>query len=592
MAKELLTAEQSLELLELEEKEIELQLALLEAEESANGVREAITEDAKRQAIVNAYPLKQFVYDTFPVIEQGRQFKDNWHIDVICQLLQAVILGEVRNFLINQPRRTMKSLLTCVMFPAWVWTFLPHLRFLYTSYSADFAGRDNQATYDLIMSHYYQQRWGSNFYFTTEKLTKKISNSRGGFRQVFKIGKGTGSGGDFVIADDPNSVDEVESDTILDKTNLGWNEVSYHNVTDRNTAVRGIVQQRTGVNDLTGNILEDEELRKLYQVLCLPMKYESDHPNCNSPANPLYLGKVSDYDKLANPNLVVGEPKLWIDPRDLKASEYENTWYREWYRINFTEKGLVSKGEDQLLWETYIDAETVATEIAHLKVHGESSQFQQRPTPRGGNFFNTETFKLVKLESINLNNLIYIRYWDMAGTTGGGDWTVGTLVARTLTRPYKFYIIDMFRAQLAYNERMEAVKRISAEDMENYILSKDNCEYTIGIEREGGRSGKDISSIEKEELSGYDVWLDFKQVSKHSRAKITKGFAEGGKIEVVSNPIWTPIFMKRLAKYKPPEPGKKTRSQKDDEIDTIGAAIYNLSFIQLQSKRGSRNSYM
>jgi len=780
-----------------------------------------------------------------------------------------VILGEVRNFLINQPRRTMKSLLTCVMFPCWVWTFLPHLQFLYTSYSAAFAGRDNEKCYELIQSVYYQQKWGNTFEFTTAQLKKSLKNSRGGFRQVFKIGKGTGNGGDFVIADDPNSIDEIESDLILKKTNLGWNEVSYHNVANRNTAVRGIVQQRTGVEDLTGNILEDSQLRELYQVLCLPMKYESDHPNRNSAEKPLRLGKVSTFDKTTNPNLIVGEEKIWIDPRDLDAPNFQNVWYQEWYRINFREKGLESKGDGQLLWESYLPLEVVESDIAHLKVHGESSQYQQRPTPRGGQFFNSELFKIVEPSMIDMNNMRLMRYWDkagcfpantlittikgetpiqdvkvgdlvltrngykkvqwsgitkfvdkltvarfdngtelkatanhkiwtenrswvrldsltpcdkivsvenyqrsekcqnqeieeqkdyptpklltltelligddrvndiskqcdgikqvrniiqnpytkpfgdfimeksqkdftfitktMIGTTmtsptlnalpevsitknilingkhqntknylpqfnilqlkhqtkqelkeilfvnkktveknlqvevfsksnfvrpivqvgqdtpkksipvydltvedeheffangilvhnsdGKGDWTVGTLMARTKTRPFQFYIVDMHRVQLSYFDRMAEMKRIAKQDMENYVLSKSNCDYTIGIEREGGSSGKDVSLIEKEELIGYDVWIDYKKVSKESRGSIVRQRSEGGYIKVVENHVWNKIFLKRLEKYDP-----KKANQKDDEIDTIGGCLYYLAFMLIQ-QYSSSDSY-
>lgn len=834
-------------------------------------VSQVIDDKARRQATITAYPFKQFIVDTFPVIEQGREFQDNWHIDIISELLQAVILGEVRNFLINQPRRTMKSLLTCVMFPCWVWTFLPHLQFLYTSYSAAFAGRDNEKCYELIQSAYYQQKWGNTFEFTTAQLKKSLKNSRGGFRQVFKIGKGTGNGGDFVIADDPNSIDEIESDLILKKTNLGWNEVSYHNVANRNTAVRGIVQQRTGVEDLTGNILEDSQLRELYQVLCLPMKYESDHPNRNSAEKPLRLGKVSIFDKTTNPNLIVGEDKLWIDPRDLDAPNFQNVWYQEWYRINFREKGLESKGDGQLLWESYLPLEVVESDIAHLKVHGESSQYQQRPTPRGGQFFNSELFKIVEPSTIDMNNMRLMRYWDKAGcfpantlittnngkipiqdvkigdlvltrkgykkvqwsgiskyvdrltvakfdngielkatadhriwtnnrgwvrldslrsydnivsenqylgenecqlseqkaqkdlltpklltltellihadpekdilkqcdgiklqkniiptrcivpfgdfttekyqkattfitktmigtittsqilsallkvniikniqingklqntdncltvcdqkpqkhqknggnhdhliltnancaeqnfkaeawtlnefafanqnaptkldtkrripvydltvedeheffangilvhnSDGKGDWTVGTLMARTKTRPFQFHIVDMHRVQLSYFDRMAEMKKIAKQDMENYVLSKTNCDYTIGIEREGGSSGKDVSLIEKEELIGYDVWIDYKKVSKETRAKIVKQRSEGGYIKVFNNHVWNKIFLKRLEKYDP-----KKANQKDDEIDTIGGCLYYLAFMLIQ-QYGSSDSY-
>jgi len=583
-----LTPEAQLQLLELQDLELQLEQEerrrRLESETKDTAIISSV--EAKHKAFVAAYPFRDFVQESFQIIEPSREFYYNWHIDIIAELLQAVVLGDVRNFIINQPRRTMKSLLSCVMFPCWVWTFLPHLRFLYTSYSKEFAKRDNKACQDLINSDWYQQRFGHVFTLTTQRA-ELIKNNRGGSRIIFRIGKGVGTGGDFVFADDPNDVEETESETTLEKTNRGYKEVSSQNVQDRRTAARGIVQQRTAPNDLTGHINEDTELKALFDArLCLPNRFEEDHPDINTLENPLRLGRVTEFDKAAEPSLIVGEEKIWIDPRLKNAEDLQNNWYKNWYRKNITEKGINQKGEGALLWPDYLtEKETVVAETL-LGNYGTSAQMQQRPVRRGGNFFNSAHFTEIDLASINLNNLVLMRYWDMAGTDNDGDWTVGTLMARTKTRPYKFYILDMFRDQISYLKRMEELKRISREDIENYVLTKQNCDYTVGIEREGGRSGKDISFIEKEELIGFDVWMDFKQVSKESRAKIVRQRAESGYLSVVKNPVWNKIFFKRLEKYDP-----RLKKAKDDEIDTLGGCLYFLAFMNIQQSGSTGGHY-
>lgn len=560
--------------LELQKRKIQAKRRRLELEAQEKEEKAAQTQiQTNNQAFINAYPFHQFVEEGFRVLEQGRTFRDNWHISIICLVLQATLVLDIRNVIINIPRRTMKSLLACVLFPAYVWTILASTRFLYTSYSAEFAGRDNQKTLQLIDSEWYQQTFGNLFHIRQRQEKKKLTNDKGGFRVVFKIGKGTGEGGDFVIADDPNSIDEVESEVILNKTNQGWNEISAHNVADRSTARRIIIQQRTESNDLTGHITDDEELSKLYQVLCLAMKYESDNPLANTPSRPLRLGLVTEHEASTNPNLTVGEEKLWIDPRDTRATIFDNTWYREWYKEHFEGKGLVSKGEGQLLWESYLTEEIVAHDVAHLKAHGEHSQFQQRPVRRGGNFFNSAHFEEVPDYKLPRKGLILTRVWDKAGTDGAGDWTIGMLIARTKSRPHNFYILDMWFDQVSYHERMEKMKELAQSDYEEYIQpyeeDDDFNEYFVTIEKEGNSSGSDVALLEKEEIGGdFEVRFVNPRVKKAVRAKPAKLISEQGRIKVKKGAIWLGRFFSRLLKFDP----KKER-QKDDEIDTMAHGI-------------------
>jgi len=42
---------------------------------------------------------------------QSQTCPSNWHIDLLCEYLEAVTAGEIRQLLINKPPRSMKSLL-------------------------------------------------------------------------------------------------------------------------------------------------------------------------------------------------------------------------------------------------------------------------------------------------------------------------------------------------------------------------------------------------------------------------------------------------------------------------------------------------
>lgn len=534
------------------------------------GQQPAIKILPNHQAYISAFPLRQFIYDVFSILEPGREYKDNWHIDAITELLQAATVGDVRKFVINIPRRSMKSLLAVVMWFCWVWTFLPHTRWLFSSFSEKFAYRDSNNCRKLIQSVYYRQRWGDVFSLSqTENKTSRFVNTRGGFRACFGVTKGTGDGGDFVICDDPHEIDKAESQRVIDTTIRWWHETMFNSVTDPETAVRGIIQQRVSESDLTGDILA----RELgYEHLCLPMRFEDDHPHKRSVSRPLSLGKVSTFEKSQDSELKVGDEKLWVDPRDLESAGFKNNWYERWLKKSYTARGLVAKGEGEILWLNRFSEASIKEMVDHLQAYGESAQLQQRPIRRGGNFFNSANFPTFMLSQIELNGLTYIRYWDKAGTAGAGDWTVGMLLARTQKRPYDIYILDIIRQQVGYYERMALMKKTAEEDTRNYVESKEETEYTVGIEREMNSAGKDLEALERDHLQGYDVIIDRPRGKKSFRAKPVSNISESGRIKVLKAP-WNVVFFRELERFDP-----NKEHQKDDQIDTMSGGVRYLIF--------------
>ncbi|MHC5062101.1 MAG: phage terminase large subunit, partial [Planctomycetota bacterium] len=57
------------------------------------------------------------------------QLRWNWHHDLVCDHLERLYRGEIRNLLIEIPPGTTKSLMTQVFFPAWIWTEDPTEKF-------------------------------------------------------------------------------------------------------------------------------------------------------------------------------------------------------------------------------------------------------------------------------------------------------------------------------------------------------------------------------------------------------------------------------------------------------------------------------
>jgi hypothetical protein len=160
--------------------------------------------------------LKEFVRQAWAIVEPSTPFVPGWHIDAIVEHLEAVTSGQIRNLLINVPPRHMKSLLVSVFWPAWEWIRWPERRWLYSSYGAQLSIRDSVQCRRLIESPWYQARWGDRFALTSDQNTKgRFDNDRSGYRLSTSVGGAvTGEGGDRIVCDDPNNVNEVESDSV------------------------------------------------------------------------------------------------------------------------------------------------------------------------------------------------------------------------------------------------------------------------------------------------------------------------------------------------------------------------------------------
>src|SRR6266568_5860674 len=157
--------------------------------------------------------FKAFVMQAWPVLEPSTEFVGGIHVDAICLHLQAVTEGQIAHLIINVPPGHAKSLLTSVFWPAWAWINHPESRWLFSSYREPLATRDSVRCRRLIESGWYQQRWGDRYQLAGDQNQKqRFENDRTGYRVVVPISSGTGERGDYVVVDDPHSVDQAESD--------------------------------------------------------------------------------------------------------------------------------------------------------------------------------------------------------------------------------------------------------------------------------------------------------------------------------------------------------------------------------------------
>jgi predicted phage terminase large subunit-like protein len=272
--------------------------------------------------------LYEFVRQAWPVLEPETPLVEGMHVRAVCDHLQAVAEGRIRNLIVNIPPGHAKSLLTAVFWPAWRWIDHPEARWLFSSYREPLATRDSVKCRRLIESPWYQERWGGRYQLSDDQNQKsRFENTRTGYRVVVPMSAGTGERGDYVVVDDPHSVDQAESDTERRSAIEWWSGSMATRLNDLATGHKIVIMQRLHEADLTGDLLA----KGGYDWLCLPEEFEPERRCITS----------------------IG----WTDPR---------------------------RQSGELLWPDKVsqaDLERLKVELGYYRY---AAQYQQRPAPAEG----------------------------------------------------------------------------------------------------------------------------------------------------------------------------------------------------------------
>lgn len=263
-------------------------------------------------------------------------------MQAICHHLEAISRGEINRLLMNVPPGFCKSLMTDVFWPAWEWGPLgnPSTRYVAFSYSSELTERDNQRFGSIITSPKYRELWGDIVRMDNrEPGMHKVQNRRTGWKLASSVsGVGTGERGDRVIIDDPHNVKEAESEKVRTETVRWFRESITSRMNSPEESAIVVIMQRVHEDDVSGVILGGDFD---YCHLMVPMEFDPDRAFSND----------------------IG----WEDPR--------------------TDMG-------ELAFPERFPESTVDRDKRALGPAATASQYQQSPTPRGGNIIMRDWWRL------------------------------------------------------------------------------------------------------------------------------------------------------------------------------------------------------
>jgi predicted phage terminase large subunit-like protein len=162
------------------------------------------------------------------------------------------------------------------------------------------------------------------------------------------------------------------------------------------------------------------------------------------------------------------------------------------------------------------------------------SLYQGRPTVEGGTLFPVDRFVRANYQPLPQDILRTIRYWDKAGTHGGGAYTAGVLMH--LMKDGRICVSHVYRKQVNAWDRERDMKALAQADIIRYPR------MTIGIEQEPGSGGKESAQRTIANLAGFSVKADRPVGDKELRAEPYAAQVQGGNV-ILCEGEWTQAFI-------------------------------------------------
>ena len=452
--------------------------------------------------------LHYFLRQAWQEIEPGTKFVNGRHVECLCEHLQAVSSGQIRRLLINVPYRTSKSTIVSTIWPSWDWIDHPWRQFLTIAHKASLTIRDTRKMRILLRSKWYQDKFPIAF-SSDQNQKSRFENDSMGCRIACGVKEGiTGEGGHIIICDDLHDRDGAMSDVKRKSTIETFNEKILNRLNDPEKGAIVVIGQRLHEGDIFGELLATGG----WEHICLPMRYEPEHP---------HLSRTS-------------------------------LGFRDWR----TQKG-------ELLWPERFGEEILAEHEKSLGSYGTAAQLQQNPVPIGGGLFKVQHFTPVESPPTLIRRAV--RYWDKAATDSveslEADFSAGVLVGEG--RDGYYYILDVVHGQWSPAERNIRIEETAKIDKARPF------NVQLWVEQEPGSGGKESALLTKRELVEYGARAETVsgKGSKIVRALNWQPTAEGGMVRMVRAP-WNSAFLKEITMFP--------LGKRDDQMDAASGAFAKL----------------
>jgi predicted phage terminase large subunit-like protein len=430
--------------------------------------------------------FKKFAY---PFIHPGNPLVETWSIDLMCEYAQAVADAEINRLIVNIPPGLMKSTIWSSALPSYILGRTPYEKVFAISNKENLVNRNIGWTKRITETSKFKNMF-PEFEADDKKNTEThFRTTKGGEMQGFATeGNITGERANFLIFDDYMSSTMMQSDATNIRL-LNKYDDTFERRADviRNAIV--IIEQRLGVNDLTGFLLRTR--KDEYQHLCLPVEFEEKKY--------FYIGNF----------------KKEVNEGDLLAPE------------------LLTREKVNQLKNRVVDPETNIANGKQIFF----TQYMQKPMEEGGNRIKIEFFQrfdLANLPDMQFDS-IYVSA-DTASKTKKINDPSGFL--KFGVKKNCIYLIDRYNKRCIYSETKQNLLSFAAKfPSANNILIED---ASSGIAL--------IQDLKKECHYGI-ISISTKGVEKKIRIDNSTGYIANGNIFIPKEATWLFDFEQQIMQF-------------------------------------------
>lgn len=466
----------------------------------------------------------------------------------------------IGRLMILMPPRHGKTELVSKHFPAWVMGRNPDKRVIMCSYGADLAVDNSRAVRNMVDGMKYRAVFGDLASTNRANETNAETNApvalssdsrsveawglaapnRGGMTAAGVGGAITGKGAHLLIVDDPvKNRDEAESETSRQRVWDWWTSTAYTRLEEGSAII--LIQTRWHGDDLAGRLLSamaNEPKADQWVVLCLMGKWESTN-NTNS------TNEETNWEKYFLEQLGMGVYEEREDP-------------------------LGRRREGEALWPEKYDEEDLARIESNIGPYDFQALYQQRPFARQGRMFQREWLTVVDDPPPSNAIVDRVRFWDKAGTEGGGAFTCGVLMCRT--DEGMIYVEHVERGQWETYERDERIVQTGQSDRQRHGPTT-----IIWHEREPGSAGEDSAKALAAKLAraGLTSYFELPTGSKEVRAGPWSSACMAGIVRLVKGG-WNKAFIEEHVSFP--------KGKYKDQVDASSGAYGKVGVLGLDGK--------